>query len=479
MPSFSNVKCGLIIIATITIGLFAIGMIFAFKKANVTINLPESLILYTDQSLPTSYSFSMESDTPRQTILDTWIGATLDFLESTYRSYGIRSTFLERNTYLALNSDFYIKILQQYSDTIQNISYFGNLVASTFPKLFKLIPTLCSLFIYKEYCTSFNCSNIDEVIKNNPIVLQPIDYIWALTVIDIKELITIAEQPLILTIPNPITRYIIPCNDHRANCTTQTSFVCPESIADKQNCTYLSFPSYLPNSEFYLPEGEAISDFTQPLTLLLYGWNDDFVTKVPNSASIDNTIHISKGGFLVKQSQLQKGNALNYYDGSLLSKENVELCRSPSDSFEWKDSDILICINESYCDPSFNYSIYTQENGEHVVNLDFYGITTTKMYKWNKNTKELFDFDAVPYHYLDLAFKLFNESEVQSSKEICAYWFLPYDLIERLTSLPGFSDQIHSIYFATRWLKSSYLVLEERDERIYQLIHTRKKSILG
>lgn len=495
MYTFSNVKCGLIIIAALTMGLFALGMVFAFKRGNVTINSPDSMILYSDQSLPASFYFSDEYDTPQQSFSNEWISSTIDFIESTYRSFGIRSGFLNSDSYLKFDSNFYSKIINSYCKEIGNgcPPQYELFVAATFPKIFENVSDLPHLFVFNNYCDSINCNDIKEVIRSNTLILETIDYNWAVTVSDIKQLLSESEQPLLMTIPYPYIRYSIPCDDHRANCNLENEsnehtihekvFTCPDWIGSNKKCTYLEFPAELANAEFYKPQYPASIDYGPPLTFLLYGWNDDFVTKVSNSMSQIKAIHISRGGFIVKRPLKLKGNSLNFYDGSLLFRDNERLCSSPYDTQKWRKSDTLICINESFCDTKYNYSLFIQNNGEPVINSDLYGISVTKMYRWNDKVNETFDYDRIPYQNLDLAFKIanFNDTDEKSSSfntNICGYWFLPYDIVDQVESISNWSTKkVHAVNFAIKWTKDSYIKKNDNEPH-FQRIITRSTSSL-
>ncbi|KAK8860450.1 hypothetical protein M9Y10_012115 [Tritrichomonas musculus] len=492
MYTFSNVRCGLIIIAAVTMGLFALGMVYAFKRGNVTINSPDSMVLYSDQSLPTSFYFPDEYDTPQNFNNNEWISATLEFIESTYRSFGIRSGFLNNDLYLKFDSDFYSKVLNYYCKEIGNgcPPQKESFVASTFPKLFEIIPDLANLFVYSGYCDSNNCRDIKKIIQANPINLEAIDSNWAITVSDIKQLLSESEQPLLMTVPYPYVRYKIPCDDHRANCHSKDSekenfnqgiFTCPNWIGSDKKCTSLIFPAEISNGEFYKPQFPASIGFGPPITFLLYGWNDDFVTKASNSMSQLNTIFLSRGGFIVKRPLRLKGNSLNFYDGSLLFSDNDRICGSPYDPQRWRKNDTLICINASLCDPKFNYSIFVQDNGEHVINTDKYGISVTKMIRWNNEINETFDYDRVPYQNLDLAFNLATSIDPRNSfnPNMCGYWFLPYEIVESAESNGNWSlKKVHAINFAVKWTKSSYSKKSEV-EFYCQKINTRNTSSIS
>lgn len=482
MFTFSNVKYGLIIIAAVTVALFALGMVFAFKRANVTINSPDSNILYSDQSLPTSFYFPYEYDTPQQTDSSEWISSTIDFIESTFRSFGIRSGFLMNDLYLKFNSNFYSTVLNFYC---KEIGYGcppqkDKFVAYTFPKLFENISDLTHLFVFSKYCDLSDCTDISKVIQNNHLILETLDYNWAVTVSDIKQLLSESEQPLLMTIPYPYVKYTIPCDDYRANCTSEKKiFTCPEWIGSNKKCTYLSFPAELTNGEFYKTQFPAMMDYGNPLTFILYGWNDDFITKISNSMSQLKTIQISRGGFIVKRPLKMKGNALNFYDGSLLFHDNDKLCGSPFDPQKWGKSDTLMCIDSNFCDKNYNYSLFVLSNGEHVINSDLYGISVTKMIRWNDEVKETFDYDRIPYQNLDLAFRLANLNDNSNSfnSNTCGYWFLPYDIVEEADSIGNWSTKkVHAINFAIKWTKSSYK--KNDNEQYYQKIVTRSTSSL-
>ena len=471
MPSFSSVKWGLIVVASATMGLFALGMFYALKKGNITINSPDSFILVSDLSLPTSLSFSSEHDTPHQNYTNSWIGATIDFAESTYRSYGIRSDNLNSNSYMKFDGEFYERAIKEYYNEIKD-----DFVAATFPKILDTINDLRHAFLPKKYCSVYNCSNLAKVIQQNPCVIEPIDYKWASSVSDIKQLLSEAEQPLLMSIPEPITKIYLPCSDHRVICSDNSHQVtCPPHLKSYENCSFLTFPSIFPNAEFYKPESPAVQEFGNPITFLLYGWNDDFVNKIGNFKS--KIIHPSVGGFLIKRSYKLNGNALGYYDGSLLFQDNDLICGKPNNPQRWKKNDILKCINKSLCDTSYNYSIYVQENGEPVIANDKFGMTSTKMCRYVDGKCQLFDYDLVPYYNLDFAFNILNVTD-NTDPNICGYWFLPYDVVEQSDAGDWLRKRVHAINFATKWSKSSFQKKNEIIEQSLVSIETRNSSFI-
>lgn len=450
-----NMKCQFTTISSITICLLLLGITLSFKKSSNFIGNAGN-VFYSYQSLPAFSIYSHEHDTPhRISGTSMWIDAVLQFIESTYRSFYI---FNFREVDEGHTLQFSNEALNTYINFIRNNSTLvlpssmKDYTAKTFLSISKS-KEFSRSFIPSKYCKFINCSNFTDIINNNLFEFELIGHKIGYNVDDIKQMILKSEQPCLLTIPRPLAKFIKMC-DNNLNCND-------------------TFDAILPNGMFYLPNNPALLGYGEPLTMLLYGYSDDFSLNLRNNKV--NTINLSRGGFIVKMPFKNSGNAIGLYDGSLTLDENNQICGNNYSPFYWKEDEPLKCIDEKYCDRNFNYSLYFYNfsKPETILKEQENGLTSVKMIKYNQSLKILFDFDKLPFQNLNLAFNPISIYD-NFNKDLCGYGFIPYNLIDELTAISTHSkDQVHAIYLATKWSESSYSF---NDKITFDIIKPRETS---
>ncbi|KAH0793668.1 hypothetical protein GPJ56_002389 [Histomonas meleagridis] len=404
-------------------------MSLSFKKTTVSVDYLGSKILYYYQTLPINYAYSHEYDTPHRFNPDTWNGAVLNFIESTYRSYNLKGDkYFEGNYTLNFSNDALETSINYFKD-LPGIPHQKKLFnATTFLHLMSNNKFRKS-FVPTEFCNYIDCNNMTNIITENNFELEFIYSKRVMFINGIKHLISDSEQPLFLTIPNPYLIY------------------------DNQ----LQLPLHY-NSFFYTPKSMSSLECGNPITMLLYGWDEEYFTHIKKP--IKSPFKNSKGGFVVKISDQENGNAIGLYDGSLTSDDNRQLCWNDNDPKYWTSDDILICINENYCNSSFQYRLCPSENTDEQ-DLSSGKNYSVQMFRIvNETYKEEFDFEMLPFEMLNIAFgKKEKSKEMTSDKTLCGYSFLPFDLLEMLISKCGYDPlkQVQALYLATRWKKSSYI----------------------
>lgn len=458
----TTLKLGYIIGAIATIILLGIFVIYSLKRTKSTIHVFESIVLYADQSLPGSFCVSSEFDTPPRYDNFSWFGAVTDYLESSYRYFGHKNQFLSNNNYVRFSSLAFKytlnKLMQeQLNMTIYNANF--SFVAATFLKL-NLIPHLQQSVFPDSLCTKGICPDLTKYIANSPLSFEISEQRWVRSVADIKQLLYENDYPFLFTIPEPLIEYTLPCSDHRIadeKACYKENMTCPSSYREEK-CHHSTFTSAnLSTFEYFLPKPPVTLKSGNLLTGVIIGWNDDHMASV---GGFDyDYINPSQGGFIVKLTKGVAGNTIGYYDGTLSIEKNNELCGSMSNPFNWNESTILECIDENYCNKSFQYQIIKSEKGKPISSSDNYGYSSTKMLRiGSDNQKEIFDFDALPVIFINKAFipKNISKNESNIAKEQCSYWFLPYDVIEQLTMLNSNTDSVHALQATVKWAKNSY-----------------------
>jgi hypothetical protein len=441
MEQFSRVKCGFIAITTVTITLFTVGMIFALEKMNVTINPNGNNIYYSDQTLPTALFFSADYDTASVSTNDSWFATVIDSLQTSLRSFWIRCGFIAKDIFLELNSPLFEEAVAEACASSGVCP--SHKSASTLVQLVRAFPSLLRSVVPKEYCVDFACVPLSVVSKSNPLDVSYIESKWGMNVVEIKQLLTEAEQPLLITIPQPLVRYYRPCLD----CMNWTE--CPGWI-NAEKCSVLEQEAMLGDGQFFNPLPPAVLVAGDPIPALLYGWNDEFAVTVKESA----TVNASLGGFVVKLARGWTGKPIGLFDRSLLNDDAESICPSAENPVLWEKNVVLRCTDSRFCDLHATYEM-NYDGGRQVVNEAEYGMTETIMLK----NRMIERFSKVPYQFLGTVFERVDRIPT-TANELCTFWFLPYDLWEHLLAVNAGSSRRESMptaeAIAWKWSKKSY-----------------------
>jgi hypothetical protein len=468
MEQFSRVKCGFIAITTVTITLFTLGMIFALEKMNVTINPNGASIYYSDQTLPASVFFSLDYDTASVSSGDSWYSTVIDSLQTSLRSFWIRSGFIAKELYLELSPALFQSAVE---DLCAHSLCPRNLSASSLVQLIRASPSLLRFVVPKEYCSEYSCDPLSAVSKNNPLEVSYIESKWGMNIFDIKQLLTEAEQPLLITIPKPLVRYYLPCGDGHFRASCERAGECPSWI-DAERCGFLEFEAMLAGGQFFNPMPPASLHAGDPITALLYGWNDEFAVTMGDARQ--TTVNASCGGFVVKLARGWTGGPMGLFDRTLLTVDARAMCPAGRDPVFWGSDVALRCTNPEMCDANATYTMYYNGTRQVVYEVG-YGMTQTIM----RRNGTIFNFSEVPYQFLGTVFEPVNGAGPTS--ELCTFWFLPYDLFEHLLAVSAMGSRRESLpvaeAIAWKWSKSSY---KEKNPAIMKSLKTmaaRKASI--
>ena len=289
-------------------------------------------------------------------------------------------------------------------------------------------------------------------------------------------------------------------------------------IYNNNNTSYYITAATIPSAEYVLPKTPAKLILGEPETFLIYGYNDEHVSSFEMPA--DYPFKRSIGGFICKKSTELYGNQQTYLMGKEPRISNINSCMSNSPLF-WKGADVIFvdefirnntinekdfesyvnpysednidlndfnvneddinttfyesiylqnptilkCINSSICDPQYNYSIASFESKPLIIKEDN-GFTFYYLFKWcetnitNSTMPELFKLDTISSLEINKVFQPITKIAATTSG--CAYWFIPYDLIDEEMRLE-FNSEIHAISIDFEWKKESYACTKEQN----------------
>ena len=230
-------------------------------------------------------------------------------------------------------------------------------------------------------------------------------------------------------------------------------------------CNIYTTSTLLPNGYFFVPQYPAVATVSGTFNAVIVGYSDE---TVPSSTIHQfSSHHLPVGGFILRGNKgVLQGTRISTLDGTEDSYNCSTRCSSPKDPQEWNgcyrknnkiycDSNVspLICrpsaVTKKICEENQYYAILRTETEvqEHVVSERPDGLTTTRIIKVKIENDQLvpigdaFDFTEIPYWDLGNIFmnKFLEdtEEEYKKQKELCGYWFLPYELFELASSMAG------------------------------------------
>ena len=444
MNNNSPMRCGALIISIVAISLLIFGVILSFQKTDYFPKPNEAVIYYSEQSIPSIYTISDIYDTPSYNFNNSWIGSLIYYFESLYRFFGIQTGYLNNNEYLKFSSIFLEETFKKFYKNINknlpeiyssSIIYFLLKNNSLLKKL--LIP-------YFYYDSIENNIEYEQKVNNNPISFEITNINYAKSIMDIKYLIYESEKPLLLTVFQPKVNYI------------------------NNNSNILSFKSELPSNDFFLSKSPSFTTYENPLTFFLVGWSDDHTIIIGKEKQ--DIIKSSIGGFIIKNPLNSNGNLINFYEGKISNLLNHNFCLKNNLTNEWiglnyqcflenknisncRNSTLLICKNENYCNLSNFYYLFEDNNFNKLYLKNKNGLIFPKMLEFYNNSNFFIkDFNNIPFHSIHEFFEPFNIKKNEILNR-CGYSFFPFDLIQ---------DQIksgylvHGVSIGVKWSKDSF-----------------------
>lgn len=436
-------------------------------------------LMYSGEALPVFHSAPGHFDVPSRNATSSWSSTVADFLESSYRGFGIAAGLMNASTFVRFSPVAVERMIEEYvDDAVPEI-------AASLPLILEKHPTkLARMAVPSSVCVTEKCT---EVFKySNAVQFAVGDVQYAQSVSDMKNLLFRSSRPLLLTMPMPMTEYWIPCYDVRVqdspSCKAEQP--CP-SFINAKTCGHLIVPSELSSSEFYQTKSPASPIAGPAETMIVVGYTDDHVTLVGRHKA--RVVKRSSGGFIVRRSG---GNTMGFYEGSVSFGDNAAYCAGATNPSGWrgplfncmqttgiltsclsvKRSDrrssrsatLLECVNESLCDKNKVYAVAQSplNNSEHIVYEDDTGFAFTRMYEADDNVSKatLFEFQGVPYHRLGSVFRKTGAPDKGSLfPDLCNYWFLPYDVVDDMIMLSSTPlGRVHAVSMDIKWERSGF-----------------------
>lgn len=285
---------------------------------------------------------------------------------------------------------------------------------------------------------------------------------------EMKDLLYFGKRPLLLSLPQPLAQYYVPCDDARAGDSEECErrrVLCPDGSGGF--CALVSFPATSALGDVRVPQEPARLVGGAPVSFLVVGYSDTFVSTYGYGRDATNVV--AQGGFIVKGSN-SAGFPITYYSGRASFSDAHSVCPNyrypgfwrgspipcvvvnksysecPSKESEKKASNMatkLRCTNASYCNTEGYYTVgqLPVRNRESAIEIDEAGMAITRMFRFNEGGKleEESVFDKVPYHRLQDLF----EPDRDKEQEDCGYGFIPYEVLNKLAA--GRNNDMNSL----------------------------------
>lgn len=459
-------KTNLIVIVSLTCLLTVIAAIIAMltqPKAEI----PIEIISYDK---PEFYSIEELFDTPVKNLESyefSWINTFVSFMEMNYRYQSSKQGYSSNlNDYVEF-SETYLKEMIAKECKKQNPSKAckfynssdanGRYSIALIPDLLKNSPEFEQGLIPTTNCPKsrgkYDCSkaNPKEYIKYSVSTNG-----WAMNTQDIKLLLYKYKKPVLFSMPEPLNMKYTKCTDNSSEQCKSKTIICPDSISsDISYCSVTTERSYTMSGEFFVPDQIQAGE---PMNFIIVGYSDTFVSS-QGKLSVDY-MKYPAGGFIAK-STLSKtvGNSINYYIGEQTSADAFKLCPNYRDPKNWLGVNLsclqekldfnkcpaiastsesvrsvpvtqLKCIDESYCSKADRYSLIQIPSDPHHNSLNYGGYPAIA--HLNGTNVSLFIIKDTAVERLN---DIFEPATVPDVDDTCGYWFIPYDLVDRMSRL--------------------------------------------
>ena len=454
------------------VALISVFISFVTKEEDV-INLPlESF------EIPKQFAVHHYFDTPSKeecsNLHNSWIFAFTSLLESFYRKTCIEKGQLPETSYVPFSESYAMSAFKKYCESATDSRFCTfpnspfstkNGAISTIPEFFRKSEQVKQSAVPYSLCPNDECSSESEfVCANYPNKDSILEYNFSVDEYaqnskDIKNLLIYNQKPIMFQMPEPLRPVYTRCDSYSdtkeiESCENK-KIRCPDHLltSDKNGylisayCNMETSKSYTGSGEFFVPDDLIAGP---PMNFLLVGYTDSFIPS-KGKANV-NYMKYSKGGFIAKSSHSKDiGHSINYYLGLQSTKDEFKLCPSLHAPQHWigidpdryasdLDLDIvthLECINSSLCNTTSTYYIARQM----IRSNDLYLIKSQEdktfpyiIEKTAQGTSNYIKYTNKLFENLDDAFLPIDLKDTPSS-DLCGYWFIPYDLVDRMELL--------------------------------------------
>ncbi|OHT13345.1 hypothetical protein TRFO_16550 [Tritrichomonas foetus] len=409
------------------------------------------------KEIPDSFIVSETYDVPTKKIGKRNVSALfcyINMIEASYRKYGIENKFLKTNETVQFSEQALGIALCQICNESKNLEFchYPNPIFSTenilMPLIFKFFqdnPTIsngifplskCNYSKNEFTCSDYNFSNSQQLIN-----FSFHDFRWIRSPADIKATLFKTQKPLLFTMPEPLLSYRI--QDMHSD----------DSIMDGdseniQKTISNYYPAHTFSGEYFLPKKPVNLSYGKPISFVIYGYNDDYSPSI--SRSKIEGYKMPTGGFIAKYYKSNIGRSIPFLMGNIGQDEDHSNCKNHKNPSNWIPKiknysnlndcrnntrcTVLKCHNALYCNKKHKYILERNPVGSShpfIIGNKITGQTQTKMIDLNENAS--FYFTKLPFHMLSKAF--YPDNKGINSKNYCGYWFIPYSLIERISSI--------------------------------------------
>ena len=450
--------------------------VFALGSAVATVLTPsqdDSEFVFPDnvEYLPQYFAVPIGYDTSRKTVVspkkaDSWIFSVISVFESFYRRQSYMAGGLPQDKAVTFSEQALIHSIELFcansnsSSTFckerslpQNVNIFENLALSSEINHGIMPSAVCNYDSASTDCSGYDTKASLEWTYN---VTR-----WGRTSQEMKEMLFTSGAPLLLSMPEPLVTYYIPCSDARVSNTKECIGKTVKCRNGDGYCGILRFPSYSAHGDFRIPQEPAVLQPGDPMSFVVVGYVNSYIATQVTAQ--DRGFVPSEGGFIALAPMLGGGMSVNHYLGLIRQTDSYLLCANWQDPYMWPSANIscvrekkaleecislpLKCINSSLCDVESDYTLMQMpvRAGDVRILFEDSGMTVTPMFRRDKSgkvTEEIFN--KLPFHRLSEAFTYPFESGGMDST--CGYWFIPFEMIEKLNALNGgFNNRVTAL----------------------------------
>ena len=328
----------------------------------------------------------------------------------------------------------------------------------------------------------------------NPLSFHIQNLTYARSVSEIKELFYNTEEPLLLSLPEPYAKIYNPCKTGDTECES-AQIHCPYNRT--KYCSIDSFPAITGDGAFFIPQylepykpitfmivgydddyipprgladlqemefprgGFIVKGLQRDMGYSIYHYTGQLIPSDSYYTCYNTHNPISWGSPEVQcirekkyinlcpastpkptttnvQNSKEEMNSQHIYGYN--SKENSKEEHSAKNSIS---ANALICVDEKYCEVGENITYSLSQLPIRTHDLYIFedpktGRTVIPLFKYeNDQMVEEIHFTKLPLWLLGNAFELLNQDLYSQwvGKPSCGYWFIPYELISRISSM--------------------------------------------
>ena len=458
-----------------TLLLCSMSCVFALASAISTVLTPsedDSEFVFADnvEYLPQYFAIPVGYDTPRKSARsvkksDSWVFAVVSLFESFYRRQSYLAGKLPQDQVVKFSEQAMIHAIETFCERngtsefcrargrAQNVNVFEFLAGVSEVQKGLMPSAVCS---YDDGSTE--CPGFDEqaALKWTYNVTR-----WGRTSQDMKEMLYTRGAPLLLSMPEPLATYYVPCSDARVAETRECQTKAVRCRNGGGYCGVLRYPAYSEQGLFVVPQEPVVIQPGEPMSFVVVGYVNSYVGT--QKRSLDRSMKMSAGGFIAAAPKVDTGLPINHYMGLQRQSDSYLTCPVWQNPYLWSAANItcvrtkkalkecigvsLKCLNSSLCDPESRYALMELPTRTFDVRILYEdtGMAVTPLFRQDKSgriTEETFN--KVPFHRLSEAFEYsFEATEV---KDECGYWFIPYEMIEKMNSVSGgFNNRVTAL----------------------------------